>query len=249
VSRYLRNLIIALIILAVLFGLDFVFQGRLVNPYYTRILMLCGISITLAVSLNLINGFTGQFSIGHAGFMAVGAYSSAYFSVTWGMNLANSLGGGMYQFSFGSGVTAGDTVSYYIVAEDTASPANVGAFPSTGAGNFTADPPAAGTPPTSPSSYLIQASISGSFTVGVGGNYTTITAAVADLNSKVISAPVTMSVLRAAWSPWVGRLGAGLVTIRGAPVLSFELLGDRQHWRMQGSAASPGWSSCCFAMI
>jgi len=92
--RYLRNLIIALIILAVLFGLDFVFQGRLVNPYYTRILMLCGISITLAVSLNLINGFTGQFSIGHAGFMAVGAYSSAYFSVTYGMNLANSLGGG-----------------------------------------------------------------------------------------------------------------------------------------------------------
>ena len=92
--RYLRNLIIALIILAVLFGLDFLFQGRLINPYYTRILMLCGISITLAVSLNLINGFTGQFSIGHAGFMAVGAYSSAYFSVTYGMNLANSLGGG-----------------------------------------------------------------------------------------------------------------------------------------------------------
>src|SRR5690349_23035016 len=92
--RYLRNLIIALIVLAVLFGLDFVFQGRFINPYYTRILMLCGISITLAVSLNLINGFTGQFSIGHAGFMAVGAYSSAYFSVTWGMNLANSLGGG-----------------------------------------------------------------------------------------------------------------------------------------------------------
>src|SRR4029079_17618850 len=54
----------------------------------------CGISITLAVSLNLINGFTGQFSIGHAGFMAVGAYSSAYFSVNYGMHLANSLGGG-----------------------------------------------------------------------------------------------------------------------------------------------------------
>ena len=92
--RYLRNLIIALIVIGVLYGLDFVFQGRLINPYYSRILMLCGISITLAVSLNLINGFTGQFSIGHAGFMAVGAYSSAYFSVTYGMNLANSLGGG-----------------------------------------------------------------------------------------------------------------------------------------------------------
>ena len=36
-----------------------------------------GINITLAVSLNLINGHTGQFSLGHAGFMAVGAYAAA----------------------------------------------------------------------------------------------------------------------------------------------------------------------------
>lgn len=36
-----------------------------------------GISIVMAVSLNLINGYTGQFSLGHAGFMAVGAYTSA----------------------------------------------------------------------------------------------------------------------------------------------------------------------------
>jgi branched-chain amino acid transport system permease protein len=35
-----------------------------------------GISVIMAVSLNLINGYTGQFSLGHAGFMAVGAYSS-----------------------------------------------------------------------------------------------------------------------------------------------------------------------------
>ena len=93
--RLLRNLIIAVIVLVVLYGLDLIFQARIISPYYTRILMLSGISITLAVSLNLINGFTGQFSIGHAGFMAVGAYSSAYFSVTYGANLATSLGGGM----------------------------------------------------------------------------------------------------------------------------------------------------------
>ncbi len=92
--RYLRNFIIILLVLAVLYGLDIVFQGRLISPYFVRILMLSGIAITLAVSLNLINGFTGQFSIGHAGFMAVGAYSSAYFSVNYGMNLANTLGGG-----------------------------------------------------------------------------------------------------------------------------------------------------------
>jgi branched-chain amino acid transport system permease protein len=94
-SRYVRNLIIALVVLAILYGLDVVFHGRLINPYFVRILMLSGIAITLAVSLNLINGFTGQFSIGHAGFMAVGAYSSAYFSVNYGVRLAAALGDGM----------------------------------------------------------------------------------------------------------------------------------------------------------
>ena len=92
--RLLRNLIIAVIVVVVLYGLDLVFQARIISPYYTRILMLSGISITMAVSLNLINGFTGQFSIGHAGFMAVGAYTSAFFSINYGIPLANSLGNG-----------------------------------------------------------------------------------------------------------------------------------------------------------
>ena len=39
-----------------------------------------GVNVILAVSLNIVNGMTGQFSIGHAGFMAVGAYLSATFS-------------------------------------------------------------------------------------------------------------------------------------------------------------------------
>ena len=43
-----------------------------------------GINIILAVSLNLINGHTGQFSLGHAGFMAVGAYTAAAItSASW----------------------------------------------------------------------------------------------------------------------------------------------------------------------
>ena len=49
--------------------------------YYAEIINLTGISIILATSLNLITGFTGQFSIGHAGFMAVGAYSSVFMTV------------------------------------------------------------------------------------------------------------------------------------------------------------------------
>jgi branched-chain amino acid transport system permease protein len=46
--------------------------------YFTRIIVLIGINISLAVSLNIINGHAGQFSLGHAGFMAVGAYTSSY---------------------------------------------------------------------------------------------------------------------------------------------------------------------------
>lgn len=44
------------------------------DPYYLRIVILVGMNIVLATSLNLINGITGQFSLGHAGFMALGAY-------------------------------------------------------------------------------------------------------------------------------------------------------------------------------
>lgn len=51
------------------------------NRYYLGIAIDCGISIILAVSLNLINGHTGQFSLGHAGFMAVGGYTAAKFSL------------------------------------------------------------------------------------------------------------------------------------------------------------------------
>lgn len=52
-----------------------------IDAYFAKIILLSGISIILAVSLNLINGHTGQFSMGHAGFMAVGAYSSALASL------------------------------------------------------------------------------------------------------------------------------------------------------------------------
>lgn len=48
--------------------------------YYLQILTNVGIFITLALSLNLINGYCGQFSLGHAGFWGVGAYMSAVYS-------------------------------------------------------------------------------------------------------------------------------------------------------------------------
>ena len=51
------------------------------TEYVQRIILLAGINVILAVGLNLINGTTGQFSIGHAGFMAVGAYGTAFVGV------------------------------------------------------------------------------------------------------------------------------------------------------------------------
>ncbi|HET9137012.1 MAG TPA: branched-chain amino acid ABC transporter permease, partial [Candidatus Kapabacteria bacterium] len=63
------------IVFAVLVGLSFV-TGN-IDPYFYTIIIFIGINITMATSLNLINGFTGQFSLGHAGFMGVGAYVSA----------------------------------------------------------------------------------------------------------------------------------------------------------------------------
>jgi branched-chain amino acid transport system permease protein len=52
------------------------FSGK-INPYYADVLTTMGINIIMAVSLNLVNGYTGQFSLGHAGFMGAGAYASA----------------------------------------------------------------------------------------------------------------------------------------------------------------------------
>jgi branched-chain amino acid transport system permease protein len=65
------------------------FSGRM-DPYFLDVALGVGISIVLAASLNLINGFTGQFSLGHAGFMAVGAYTSAMVTTVLGPKLGAS---------------------------------------------------------------------------------------------------------------------------------------------------------------
>ncbi len=62
--------------------------------YVQRIILLAGINVILAVGLNLINGTTGQFSIGHAGFMAVGAYAAAFTGVHLAPHVASLLGAG-----------------------------------------------------------------------------------------------------------------------------------------------------------
>lgn len=55
-------------------------QVGIINSYINSILVTVGINIILAVSLNITTGFLGELSLGHAGFMAIGAYASAIFS-------------------------------------------------------------------------------------------------------------------------------------------------------------------------
>src|SRR5688572_6441529 len=85
---WVKTLIIGIVVFALMYVLNAMmsatgFFGVGINDYQGRLLVFIAINVILATSLNLINGFTGQFSIGHAGFMAVGAYSSAYFTVSW----------------------------------------------------------------------------------------------------------------------------------------------------------------------
>jgi len=71
-----RWLLPALVLLG--FGLAFAIpEYGWLNKYIQLVMMYVGINVILAVSLNLVNGYMGEFSLAHAGFMAVGAYTSA----------------------------------------------------------------------------------------------------------------------------------------------------------------------------
>jgi branched-chain amino acid transport system permease protein len=59
------------------------------DPYKKRVLSVGAINVTLAVGLNIIYGYTGQFSLGHAGFMALGAYTSALLTMSPAQKDAN----------------------------------------------------------------------------------------------------------------------------------------------------------------
>ena len=67
----LKILVFALVIYGIIMGLT---SAGMLSAFWQLNLIFAGINIILAASLNLINGYTGQFSLGHAGFMAVGAY-------------------------------------------------------------------------------------------------------------------------------------------------------------------------------
>ncbi len=83
VRKFDLQALAAALVIFVIFQLLF-FTG-MIGPFWELNIILICINIILSVSLNLINGYTGQFSIGHAGFMAVGAYTSAIITVKLGL--------------------------------------------------------------------------------------------------------------------------------------------------------------------
>ena len=93
---YLRDLIWLAIFVAILIGLAYGLDALPIGgmAYYNRIIVLMGVNIILAVSLNIINGHAGQFSLGHAGFMAVGAYFSSFLTFFYFAPYVDKLGQG-----------------------------------------------------------------------------------------------------------------------------------------------------------
>ena len=63
------------------FILTFLISSGIISNYWLGIIMIAGINIILASSLNLATGYLGQLTLGHAGFMSVGAYVSALCSI------------------------------------------------------------------------------------------------------------------------------------------------------------------------
>jgi branched-chain amino acid transport system permease protein len=99
--NWTKRALIMLATVVAIYGLGWVTENVLIE-YVQRIVLLAGINVILAVGLNLINGTTGQFSIGHAGFMAVGAYGTAYVGTLLRPVIAGALGAG----------TAADAVTF-----------------------------------------------------------------------------------------------------------------------------------------
>jgi len=79
-----KNIITVLFILLMYAAGEIMLRQGIIDSYIEINIILIGINIILAVGLNLVTGFTGQFSLGHAAFMAVGAYTSAILTAKFG---------------------------------------------------------------------------------------------------------------------------------------------------------------------
>src|SRR5215468_5335965 len=83
------------LLLVALIGLEFGFDKILPDAAWRQVAMFAMVNVIVALSLNVINGMAGQFSIGHAGFVGIGAYTAAIVAG----NLHVALGSGEVRFA------------------------------------------------------------------------------------------------------------------------------------------------------
>src|SRR4051812_47559675 len=75
--RMLRRAVVALSLIGLMIGLEFGFERLVTDAAWRQLALFAMVNVIVALSLNVINGMAGQFSIGHAGFVGVGAYTGA----------------------------------------------------------------------------------------------------------------------------------------------------------------------------
>ena len=80
-----KNSITFVLIIALYILVGFLIKLGIIDSYVQLNLTIIGINIILAIGLNLITGFTGQFSLGHAAFMSIGAYASGIVTAKLGL--------------------------------------------------------------------------------------------------------------------------------------------------------------------
>lgn len=81
-KKEIKQFIISFILALAIYGaMMFAMSSGILNSYWIGILIIACINIVLATSLNLASGYLGQLTLGHAGFMSVGAYVSALCSI------------------------------------------------------------------------------------------------------------------------------------------------------------------------
>ncbi len=90
-----RRIAVAVAVLVAVIALDFTLEAIVPDSSVRQLLMLAACNILVALSLNVINGMAGQFSIGHAGFLLLGAYTSAIVAG----HLHEAMGGGAVTFA------------------------------------------------------------------------------------------------------------------------------------------------------
>jgi branched-chain amino acid transport system permease protein len=73
----IRRVLTALIMIGAVIGLELGFERLVPDAAFRQLALFAMVNIIVALSLNIINGMAGQFSIGHAGFVGVGAYAAA----------------------------------------------------------------------------------------------------------------------------------------------------------------------------